>query len=702
MSPEQATGDRVIDGRTDVYSLAAMTYEMLTGEPPHSGTTAQAIIAKLMTTAPQPVRTLRASVPPNVAMAVEHGLAKLPADRFATAKGFAEALTNSSFTTGIASAATAPLPARASRTIWMLGALSAALLVAAAWGWLRPAEPKPVSRYALALDSTEALIATGRYGRIALSPDGSMLVYIGGPRNSLMLRRREELQATPIPGTEQSGAPFFSPDGRRVGFIQNAQTLRIATFDGSPPITVGNSVVGLAGLSWGADDMIYADGNGAAALVRVAARAGAKAEHFTVLDTTLGERDQVYPHILPGDNGVLYMSSRPFGTARGTGVAIMDPKTGARRIVIEGATRALYTALAGGRLVYTTTDGNLMAAPFDLSSKKLTGDPVVIAQGLSQESIGIDFALSRSGTLAYVTGGAGDEERELVWMSRDGKAQRIDSMWHAAFTDPAISPDGTRLAVSTGGVFQSDAPADIWIKRLESGALFKLSVEGGFNRSPAWSRDGKVLRYTWGGADTSAVVEKRADNSAAVVRRFLVREVIGTITTTADDQWFVYSAGFGAASRIYARRAGDTTSMSLFPGPTTSRNPVLSPDGKWLAYVAVEGPGPRLYVSPFPNVASAKWLVSPRRGGDPVWSNRGTEIFYREPESQSMLAVPVSTSPTFSFGTPKVLFPTPGYLPRFAVSPDDSKFLMVRRVGGAARERLTIVENWDRDLGRKR
>jgi hypothetical protein len=107
-------------------------------------------------------------------------------------------------------------------------------------------------------------------------------------------------------------------------------------------------------------------------------------------------------------------------------------------------------------------------------------------------------------------------------------------------------------------------------------------------------------------------------------------------------------------------------------------------------------------VSPFPNVASAKWLVSPRRGGDPVWSNRGTEIFYREPESQSMLAVPVSTSPTFSFGTPKVLFPTPGYLPRFAVSPDDSKFLMVRRVGGAARERLTIVENWDRDLGRKR
>ena len=132
--------------------------------------------------------------------------------------------------------------------------------------------------------------------------------------------------------------------------------------------------------------------------------------------------------------------------------------------------------------MYTTTDGNLMAAPFDLSSKKLTGDPVVIAQGLSQESIGIDFALSRSGTLAYVTGGAGDEDRELVWMSRDGKAQPIDSTWRAAFTDPAISPDGTRLAVSTGGVLRSDARADIWIKQLESGALFKLSVEGGFNR----------------------------------------------------------------------------------------------------------------------------------------------------------------------------------------------------------------------------
>ncbi|MGH7617358.1 MAG: protein kinase domain-containing protein, partial [Gemmatimonadaceae bacterium] len=256
MSPEQATGDRTIDARTDIYSLAAMTYEMLAGEPPHSGTSAQAIIAKLMTTEPQPVRTLRPSVPPNVAMAVEQGLAKLPADRFASAKAFSEALTNASFTTSLRPAVVASAQRRRGVEL-TLGAVAALSLAAAGWIWMQRAPAHRVERYSVELDSAEAIVSGGRWGRIAISPDGSTIVYVGA-RGGLMLRRRDELHARPIPGAEAAGAPFFSPDGTHVGFMQLASKLMIVGLDGSPPVFVTDSLVGLAGMYWARDGMIYA------------------------------------------------------------------------------------------------------------------------------------------------------------------------------------------------------------------------------------------------------------------------------------------------------------------------------------------------------------------------------------------------------------------------------------------------------------
>jgi eukaryotic-like serine/threonine-protein kinase len=700
MSPEQATGDRVIDGRADVYSLAAVTYEMLCGEPPHSGTSAQAIIAKLMTTPPQPVRMLRPSVPAHIAMAVEHALEKLPADRFATAKAFADALTNPGFSTAVQAAVSSPAAAtRSTRAIWALGALSAASLAAAALGWMRPAEPLPVRRYTIVPDSNAAMIPTGRWGRITLSPDGSSLVYVGGPSNGLMLRRRDELTAKMIAGTEQSGAPTFSPDGRRVAFITNARTLKIVSLDGSPPITVVDSIVGLAGLSWGDDNFIYADGQGSTPLVRVAAQAGGRPEHFVALDTAQGETDQVFPHVLPKGAGILYVSWWNKGT-RQLGAAILDPKTGRRRVIVDGALRAVY--VASGHLLYTTATGFLMAAPFDLSSQQLTGEAVVVGEGLATEQIALDFAASSSGTLAYLSGFGGVQDRELVWVTRNGIVQAIDSSWRGAFVDPAISPDGKQIAVSTGGVIGNMTSGDIWVRRLESRALTKFTVDGAYSRFPTWSHDGKTIRYSSTLGNTFGVLEKPADGSAAPVQRFSTAVAVLGLTATPDAQWIVHSEGTGGSQRIYAHRAGDTARVSLFPNDRVSRNPALSRDGKWLAYVLPENGTSSVYVSPFPNPASTRWLVSPKGGTEPVWSNRGTELFYRNPLSQEMLAVTVSTAPTFSFGPPRVLFLARDYIGRFAIAPDDSRFLMVRRMGAASVERLTIVDNWTADLSRSR
>jgi len=700
MSPEQATGDRAIDGRTDIYSLAAVLYEMLAGEAPHTGTSAQAIISKLMTTEPRPVRTLRPAVAPNVAMAVERALAKLPADRFASPKAFAEALANPSFTTHATSFSSPISLARASRAAWMFGALSVVLFGAALWGWLRPAKPQQVLRYVVALDSSEALTTSPRPGRIALSPDGSMLVYVGGPRNGLMVLRRDQLHATMLPGTEDAGGPYFSPDGKRIAFRQQVRRLMIASLDGSPPIMVTDSLIGIFGMTWGVDDFIYADGLEQGPLMRVPARANGKPEWFGQLDTAAGEVDQNFPQVLP-DKSVLFTTQRRSSMRTDAfAIAVLDPKTGSSKVVVPGAYRAQF--VEPNYLLYVTTDGNLMVSRFDLSTHEVTGAPFSVARGLSSERSSADFTAS-TGALAYVAG-AGGVDREAIWVDRDGVVTRVDSTWRAPnIGNPVISPDGSRFAVSTGGAV-SAASGDILIKRFDAAPPSKLTLEGGLNRFPVWTHDGKSVVYAMSSGDSSSVVERAVDGGAPPVVRFKVRGGIGPLTLTPSGDRVVYATGVSAGSRLYVRGIADTISTRIIPGEETQRAPALSPDGKWLMYSTGDANLQRIYVSPFPNSSKAKLLVVDRDTSDPVWSTSGAELFYRDQATQKIVAVPVTTTPTLSFGTPKPLFDVRSvgaFTGQYALSGDDSRFLMTRSVGGPAAERLTIVQNWTRDLPKR-
>src|SRR5437016_5545279 len=323
---------------------------------------------------------------------------------------------------------------RRDRTVlYALIALAMLISAGAIWGWLRPAPAKQVVRSMLAIDSTEAMApSTPWSGRIAISPDGSRLAYIGGPRSQLLIRPRSQLQAIAVPGTEGVTSPFFSPDGRQVGFLRDF-IVQIASLDGGPPITVLDSLIGVSGASWGPDNFIYADAiDDLRGLIRVEAKPGAVPRWFTTLDTARGEIDHAWPDVLPNGKGVLFtVRFRGKNGARGRislSIAVADIPSGKHRVIVDDAMYARYTT--SGHLLYVTTNKTLMVAPFDQNSMKVTGEPTALTEGMRLGFLGGSayLAVSATGTLVDATG-AGEGHQELVGVALIGKAQVVDPEW---------------------------------------------------------------------------------------------------------------------------------------------------------------------------------------------------------------------------------------------------------------------------------
>ena len=708
MSPEQATGDREIDARSDIYSLGAVTYEMLAGEPPHSGRSAQAIIAKLMTSEPRPLHMMRSTVPVNVACAVEKALAKLPADRFVSANDFAQALTNPSFTLSTRSGIAAQLAGgsaaakRWKRATLGVSATLAALLIVALWGWLRPSQPKQVTRFIVEFDSTEAL--NGAVGRIAISPDGSNLVYTGDSQNELFLRPLNELHAVRLPGTAAAVAPFFSPDGQQIGFTTPTTLLKVVSLKGGPPITIMDTV-GRSGGTWASDGFIYIPNRDGDAIVRLRPTPGSSLEPVTFLDTASGENGHRLPDALPNGKGVLFTVYYGAKGRSGTAVAVQDLATRKHTILVSGL-QGRYSP--SGHLLYVTENGTLMAVRFDQNKLKTIGEPSAVSEGLRSGIVGaVDLAISRTGTLAFALGGIGGNA-ELLWVSRDGKVQPVDSTWHDEFSFPSISHDGSRLAIGIGRF----PTQDIWIKKLDHGPSLKLTFEGMLTAYATWTPDDHSVTYNSTAPDIGlegSLWTKRADGSAQAVLQLRQKDKnLSEPLWSPDGKWLVFRKSFRAPilGDIFAIRPGvDSSPISLAATKFSQVSPDLSPDGRFLVYSSNETGRYEIYVVPFPNAGSAKWPISTGGGSEPRWSHHGAEIFYRD-SSGNMVSVPVKTAPTFSFGAPRTLFLARSFFAssrhrQYDVSPDDKRFMMIRAVGSPVPDRLVIVSNWFEELKAK-
>jgi len=707
MSPEQATGEREITAKSDVYSLGAVVYEMLVGDPPHTGSTVQAIIAKVVSAEPQPITDVRHTVPMNVQAAVQKALAKVPADRFARATEFAEALTNPAFTlptTQAAAVAGAPASGPWKSVAIAASALATVAIIVALWGWLRPI-PKPVSRYSVALPEEEALFTGLVYGsRVAVSPDGSRLVYSGErEQNSrLLVRDLDQLHATVLSGTDGADYPFISPDGSRVGFyVPSEGAWRVASLSGGPPITIADSGTASSGGSWGSDGYLYFAGNlPGNGLVRVA-EAGGAPEAVTMIDSTQGEGAHIWPEALPGGRGIVFTVQRGALTNLAEwDIAVADLATGTHTVLLRGV-RARYAA--SGHLLYVTADGTLMVVPFDETTLALTGDAVALVEGLRVGFAGtMDLAVSATGTLFYTTGGVLGRGglAELVWVTRDGTAEEIDPGWTGDFLWPKLSPDGTQLVVS---ILANDEQ-HIWIKQLDRGPLPRLTFAGTLNYRPAWTPDGRAVAFVSDRGDDSDLYVRRADGSGQAELLLDEEQYIWEVTYSPDGEWLVYRVGGGGGRDLYARRMEADSAVALMATGYDETSPAVSPNGRWLAYVSNESGRWEVYVRPFPNTNDGRWPVSTDGGSEPVWAHSGRELFYKG--NGNLMVVEVLPGATFVTGERRVLFSVQGFRwatihQQYDVAPDDQRFVMIRNPEGAEAGQLIVVENFFEELKAK-
>jgi serine/threonine-protein kinase len=295
-------------------------------------------------------------------------------------------------------------------------------------------------------------------------------------------------------------------------------------------------------------------------------------------------------------------------------------------------------------------------------------------------------------------------KRDLVWVTRDGKAQSVDPDWQGGFMTPALSPDGKRLAVT---LRPSGQMADIWIKQLDRGASIRLTFDGLDHFGPAWTPDGSSVTYASNAVGWFDLWTKPANGSGQPTVQLTENRNLGNPRWSPDGKWLLFNTSAGDLGRgdIRAIRPGlDTTAVTLVSTPFAENSPAVSPDGRWLAYSSDEAGQFEVYIVPFPNTGAGKWAVSTHGGREPQWSHKGNELFYRD-GNENMVAVELSTTPTFSIGRVVTLFSARPYStdfdPSYAVSADDRRFLMVRPLTSSGFDKLIVVDNWFEELKAK-
>ncbi len=681
MSPEQAMGEREITARSDIYALGCVTYEMLVGEPPFTGPTAQAIVAKVVTTPAPSLRTARHSVPEPVETAVLVALEKLPADRWGTAKEFADALSGSgtsrphvftsSRSTSRPHVLTSSRLAAAVAATALVAVLGTSLLVR------QRSAAAPPARLVIPLAADRLLALDAR--PFDISPDGTEIAYVGDVdgQSQLFLRPLDDFEAHPIPGTEGAHQPFFSPDGKWIGFVADGKLKKIP-LSGGAPIALTSMTTALRGASWGADGTIlysYGDSlflipdqGGTPRSIHLASQARA--------DTAPANSSVRWPQFLPDGRHALISTD--------TAVEIVDLTNGEMRPVVRGR-QAMY--LADGHLLFDEAEGRMRVVPFDLRQMAITGSPVPAFEAFRGPGTGgTQYAVSRNGTLVYVSGGF---NRTLVMVDRNGREAPL-ALPRRGYRHPRFSPDGERLAVTI-----DPRPSQIWVVDLRHLSAVPVTTEG-HNLGAVWSPDGSRLVFATGGGPLwvrwpeggvrQRAVEARLHEGAGIYPRDWMART-GIIATSQDS----------SGMHLVSFHLGDSILTRVTGGPAREWQPSASPDERWVAFTSSVSGADEVYVRPLTGVGEAI-RVSTNGGGDPIWAADGKSLYYRR--GSRIMKADVATKGAFQVvGAPRELLAGTWDFSQqnnWDVAPD-GRFIMVRG-DPASSGRLLVVLNWFDEL----
>jgi eukaryotic-like serine/threonine-protein kinase len=613
MSPEQATGDRALDARSDIYALGAVSYEMLTGDPPHAGNSAQAIIAKVLTEKPMPLRAIRETIPVHVEYAVERALAKVPADRWSSAREFGDALEGR-----------LPLAGQVARRAstwrrWLPWATTAGLAAACLALIARiPAAPSapnaPISRFVISSIGDDR----ARIDGAAIAPDGQTVALSAriGDSLAIWIRRLDDVKARRLQGSDGATSPFFSPDGRWVGFVGDDGFVRKLPLEGGTPTTLAK-MPAPNGIAWVTPDTIVA---GMLQMSRTSiglSRISATSSDAGSL-TTPAEGMHHFPIVTPDGRSVLFSSVAAEPEVQPAIIALATGR--ASILTIPGTRFALPFGMRDNAVLYRDSAGGVWSVPVDLRSQRVSGPPVSLDASGRLKDVR-DLRLASNGTLIYTRTADRSALITGVESTRPDTLVLDATAAYQTVQIPRWSPNGQTLSMLVVGT-----DPGVFLVDRESRTVTRLTTWRS-DLPPVWSADG------------TRVIARRPETADSVAWWIWLdgRAAPDRVVSVASDRSIIQCEP-SPDERFVATEVMRGGDRSIFVSPTgggpsdakllveNARSPRWSPDGNWIAYEADVGGKSEVFVQRYP--AGGRLQLSDAGATHPVWARRGTALYF--------------------------------------------------------------------------